>query len=163
MPTTDIREDWFMNQHFSKTELQKIYEWEQKSGKVADVVAVVGGFDLYHSEDKRKKILLGFQKQEYMLRRWAERLGYKISDGKTSKQFEVENGIKDQPASIGKEVFSNKALSIEYFEEERKFKIVSGDFALVTKRTASNAFEIQLLTSVEYNKWLESAKQKWTN
>ena len=97
---TDVRKDWFMNQHFNEAQLQQIYEWEQKSEKVADVIPTEGGFNLHHIEDAERKIDLCFMKDEYMLRRWAERLGYKISDGKTAKQFENENGIKDEPIVV---------------------------------------------------------------
>lgn len=152
----DIREDWFMNQHFNKKQLQQIYDWEQKSGKVADIIPTEGGFNLHHIEDNKHNIDLCFMKEEYMLRRWAERLGYKIGDGKTSKQFEKEKGIKDEDIEFGKEIYRNKATSIDFYKRGRKFRIVSGDYSLVAKRTASNSYEILLLTAGEYNKWLET-------
>ncbi len=155
----DVRKDWFMNQHFSKEQLQEIYDWEQISGKVADIIPTAEGFNLHHIEDKERKIDLCFMKEEYMLRRWAERLGYKTSDGKTAKQFEEEHEIKDEPLVVGKEIYREKATSISFFEGKRKFNIVSGDYALVAKRTASNSYEILLLTHDEYNKWLESEKK----
>ena len=57
---TDVRKDWFMNQHFNEAQLQQIYEWEQKSEKVADVIPTEGGFNLHHIEDAERKIDLCF-------------------------------------------------------------------------------------------------------
>lgn len=151
----DVREEWFMQQHFSKEELQQLFEWERKSGRVTEVKASVKeGFSLYHIEDVEGKIELCYMKEEYMLRRWAERLGYKMKDRKTSLQFEEEHGIKDLPIEIGEEVFREGRTTVTKYKN--KFHIVSGDFGLVTKRTASNAIEILLLNSEEYNEYLKN-------
>lgn len=157
---TDVRKDWFMQQHFDTDELQKIYDWEQKSGKVGDVISIPEGYVLRHIEDKEGNIDLCFMKEEHELRRWTERLAYKTSDGKTAQQFEDENGIKDEPFIVGKEVYREKATSITLYADKRKFNIVSGDYALVAKRTASNAYEILMLNGEEYNKYLEEERQK---
>lgn len=151
----DVRKEWFMQQHYNTEELQQIYEWEQKSGTVGDVVPVEGGFCLHNISDTERKISLCFMKEEHELRRWTERLGYKTSDGKTAQQFEDENGIKDEPVVYGKEIYRERATSINWFEDKKKFEIVSGDYAIVTKRTASNSYEILMLTSEEYAKHLE--------
>lgn len=156
---TDVRKDWFMNQHFSKEQLQQIYDWEQKSGKVADVIQVEGGFSLHHIEDSEKKISLCGMDEEYMLRRWAERLGYKISDGKTSDEYEKENGIADPEIIRGEEIFRIGSTSITSFFKGRKFQINSGDYGLVANRTASNAYEILLLDRKDYNEYLQNKKQ----
>jgi hypothetical protein len=155
----DVRQDWFMQQHFSEVDLQQIYEWEQISGKVAEVVPIDNGFNLHHIEDKERKIDLCFMQEEYMLRRWAERLGYTMSDGKTSKQFDEENGKQDPPYVPGEEVFRKGRTTLTLFGE-RKMHIVSGDYALVAKRTASNAYEILLLDGKEYTEYLEEQKVK---
>lgn len=104
--SNDCRKDWFMQQHFSPEELQQIYDWEQESGKIAKVINDAEiGFAAHHILDVENKIDLCRMKEEYMLRRWVERLGYKTKDGKTAKQFEEENGIKDEPRIEGKEIF----------------------------------------------------------
>jgi len=79
-----------MQQHFSSEELQQLYDWEQLSGKVANIKKVDGGFIMYHVEDKEHKIDMCFMEEEYMLRRWIERMAYKTSDGKTAEQFEMD-------------------------------------------------------------------------
>lgn len=166
----DIREDWFMNKHFSKDELEEIYQWEQEAGKVAKIITKDNFpdllndeyFALVHINDLSNRIILCSMKEEYMLRRWAERLGYTINDGKTAKQFEEENGIKDEPINVGKEIFrgegSIERTSITQFGE-RKFTIVSGDFAVIAKRTASNSIQIELLDSHQYAIYLEQQKK----
>ena len=155
----DCRKDWFMQQHFSPEELQQIYDWEQESGKIAKVIKDTDGFVAYHILDGENKIYLCRMKEEYMLRRWLDRLSYNANDGKTVKQFEEETGIKEEPVIKGKEIFRtplpNDNTSITQYGE-REFKIVSGDYAIVTKRTASNAFKILLLDSKEYNEYLQS-------
>jgi len=152
--SNDCRKDWFMQQHFSAEQLQQIYDWGQKSGKIADVVPIDEGFSLHHIEDTERKIGLCFMKEEHMLRRWAERLAYKMSDGKTWKQFEEEHGIKDE-IIIGNEVWRENKTSLTKYGD-KKISIVSGDYALVAKRTASNAYEILLLDRKEYNEYLQS-------
>ena len=153
--THDVRKDWFMNQHFSEKQLQQIYEWEEKSGKIVNVVPTEEGFTIYHIEDREKSIDLCFMKEEYMLRRWVERLGYKTSDRKTSQQFEDEHGIKDPKPIPSKEIFRVDATSIA-LSENNKFFIVSGDYALVAKRTSSNAYTISMLTREEYAEHLKN-------
>lgn len=152
----DVRKDWFMNQHFTK---EQLYGWEKISGKVAEVVKTPEGFFLHHIEDLEKKIDLCFMKEEYMLRRWTERLGYKTKDGKTSKQFEEENGIKDPPVIVGEEIFRKDRTSISKFGD-KKFTIVSGDYAIVANRTASNSYEILLLDNKEYVEYLEKKSKE---
>lgn len=158
--TKDVRKDWFMNQHFDEGQLQQIFDWEQKSGKVAKVVPTQDGFILVHIEDTGHKIDLCFQKEEYELRRWAERLGYKTSDGKTAKQFEEENGIKDEPIEYGKEVYREGNTSLTFYAGKKEYSLVSGGFGLAAKRTASNAFTIRLLNSAEYADYLNSDDSK---
>lgn len=156
---TDVRQDWFMNQHFSKEELEKIYAWEQSSGKIACIVSTEEGFKLFHINDTNHEIDLCVMKEEYMLRRWSERLGYTTNDGKTAKQFEEENGIKDAPVVVGEEIYREELTSISFFKDTKKFQIVSGDYAVVANRTASNSYEILLLTSEQYAEYLKQNKK----
>lgn len=146
-----------MQQHFNKEQLQQIYEWEQKSGKVANIVAVQSGFTLHHIEDTEHEIVLCFMEEEYMLRRWTERLGYVTSDGKTSKQYDEEHGKTDPPSLPRTEIYRNHnhagSTTIDKIGD-RKFAIVSGEYALVANRTASNSYEILLLDDVEYAEYL---------
>lgn len=156
----DIRKDWFMNQHFTKEQLQQLYDWEQLSGKIVDIISHEGeqGFTLHHIEDVERGIDLCFMKEEYMLRRWAERLGYKTRDGKTAKQFEEEHGIKDEPIIAGKEVWAEDGIFVTQFGEKR-LQVLSNKYAIVAKRTASNSYEILLLDSKEYSEYLEKNNQ----
>jgi hypothetical protein len=156
---TDVKKDWFMQQHFNSEELQQIYEWEQKSGKVGDIIPGGPGFCLYNIADTERKIILCSMQEEYMLRRWTERLGYKTSDGKTAQQFEDEHGIKDAPIVAGKEVYEEDHFFLTKYGEN-KFKVLSSKYSLVAKRTASNAYEILLLNSEEYAKHLEEERNK---
>ena len=85
MAEDDIRQSWFMNQHFSPEELEQIYQCDQKYGKVCKVVPNDIGFNLFHIEDTEQKIDLVFMKEEEQVRRWGERMGYSFEDGKTSQ------------------------------------------------------------------------------
>jgi len=155
--TDDIRKSWFMQQHFTTEELESIYQWEQVSGKTA-VVIPTDGYSAYHVADTSKSICLCTMAEEYMLRRWIERLGYKTWDGMTAKEFEEAHGIITPPVIQGTEVFRKGKTSITQYGDTR-FSIVSGDYSIIAKRTAANAYDIMLVTREEYGKWLEEQKK----
>lgn len=160
---TDVRKDWFMQQHFDSDQLQQIYNWDQDAGRIAESVKTTEGFVLYHIQDAERKIGLCFMKEEYMVRRWADRLGYKMSDGKTSNEFDKENDLEDPPYIATTELWREDLTSLSRRGDEKKLSIISGDYALVAKRTASNAYEILLMDKNEYAKYLEAIHEHTTN
>lgn len=153
----DVRKDWFMQQHFSPEELQKLFDWEFRYGKVGVVVSEKLGYSLYNCADIDHELCLCFMAEEYMLRRWADRLGYKMIDGKTSEQFEREKGIADPPLKTGTLIFKIGRLSITDFVTH--IDIISGDGALVAERTASNAYTLRQLNNKEMTNTLKQKKE----
>ena len=83
---SDVRNDWFMQQNFTKEELEKLYQWETKSQKVCVIAGNEDdGFNAFHIEDAEHLIDLCYMKKREMLLRWISRLGYVTNDGETFK------------------------------------------------------------------------------
>lgn len=74
----DIREDWFFNQHYSKDELNQLWEWSQKSGEIVDIKINNGKWSGFHIEDTEFTIDIAGQSTESDCRIWMERLGFKV-------------------------------------------------------------------------------------
>ena len=75
----DVRKSWFMQQHFSPEELQRLYEWEILGGKIAKIVNDADGWKAFHKLDDNNEIDMCRMDDEEMLRRWINRLGYTVS------------------------------------------------------------------------------------
>lgn len=146
---------WFMKENFTDEELTLLQSWIDKSGSVAEVHLNDGRFQLHHIEDEHKMLVLCIMDEEYMLRRWAERLGLTMKDGITSKEYDKLHG-KEEVYVPSIELWREGRTSISRKEGESKLTIVSGDYRIVTKRTASNAYEILFLTNEEYEEQLKN-------
>ncbi len=151
----EIINSWFIKEHLNEAELVLLQSWLDKSGSIVDVFPSNNRFQLHHIEDKAKVLILCVMDEEYMARRWAERLGFTMRDGVTSKEYDAKHGKTDvYVPSV--ELWREGRTSLSRKEGENKLTIVSGDYCLVTKRTASNAFEILLLNGKEYREYLQN-------
>ena len=76
--TTDFRESWFMNQWYSKEELETLWNWSQKSGFNVHVEFVNGKWSGFHVEDYNMEIDLGGQPTEEDCVNWMGRMGFDV-------------------------------------------------------------------------------------
>lgn len=152
---TTITESWFMKQHFNETELLTLKSWEDKSGMIAEAFLVDGRYQLHHVEDVNKSIILCVMDEEYMVRRWAERLGFAMKDGLSCKEFEAANGIVETVYEQGVEIYRNEEEGLFITKYKDHVSVVSHK-PLVGIRTASNSYNLQLMTSEGYAEYLKN-------
>ena len=74
----DIREDWFFNQWFSKEELEKLWQWIQKSGNNVNVREFKGKWTGFHIEDKDSEIDLVAMPTKKDCENWMKRMGFDV-------------------------------------------------------------------------------------
>jgi hypothetical protein len=75
---TDFREDWFMNQWYSKEELERLWNWSQKSGFFVQVILHNDKWSGFHIEDENLEIDLAGQPTEEDCTNWMTRLGFEV-------------------------------------------------------------------------------------
>lgn len=121
----DIREDWFMNQHFTKEELQILYDWGEAIGRIEEEKEI-GKFCLYHIKDIDKKIPLVYQPTAQDVRKWAERLGYSFEDGKTWRDFEEKEKVPKSKKENTEKEFKEFKVNHSTVENYIVFKYPSG-------------------------------------
>lgn len=76
--TTDFRQDWFMNQWYSKEELEKLWIWCQKSGFNVHVECINEKWSGFHIEDCDMEIGLAAQPTEEDCINWMGRMGFDV-------------------------------------------------------------------------------------
>lgn len=74
----DFREEWFMNQWFSKEELEKLWSWSLESNKIR-AKEVDGKYLGYHVLDKDFEIDLVSMPTEKDCQNWIKRLGFEVA------------------------------------------------------------------------------------
>jgi hypoxanthine phosphoribosyltransferase len=73
-----ITDSWFMNQWYSKEELQQLQEWIDKSGTNVEVKLKDSKWSGFHIEDKNMNIDLAGQDTEEDCRNWMKRLSFTV-------------------------------------------------------------------------------------
>jgi hypothetical protein len=69
--------DWFLNQHFSKEELEKMWNWKQISNS-AKAVEVDGVWIGFHVEDTNHEVDLVEMTTQNQCENWLSRLGFDV-------------------------------------------------------------------------------------
>jgi len=72
----DFRNDWFMNQHWSKDELETLWEWS-KNDNNTKIIKTNGKYIGYHIKDLNNSISLISMKEKSQAINWIKRLGFK--------------------------------------------------------------------------------------
>jgi len=76
--SNDFREDWFMNQWYSKEELERLWNWSQSSGFKVNVKLHNDKWSGFHIEDYDMEIDLAGQNAEEDCINWMSRLGFEV-------------------------------------------------------------------------------------
>ncbi len=70
-------EDWFFNQHFSKEELEKLWNWKQISN-LTKAVEKDGSWVGFHTEDANQEVDIVDMDSKEMCENWLSRLGFDV-------------------------------------------------------------------------------------
>jgi len=89
---TDIRTDWFMNQWYSKEELQQLWEWIQEGGEFVTIQKNNDKWSGFHILDKDKKIDLAGQPTKTDCKNWMKRLGFEIKLERDGSHVHLNTG-----------------------------------------------------------------------
>lgn len=92
--TKDFREDWFMNQWYSKEELETLWQWCQKSGFNVHVEYVNGKWSGFHIEDHNMQIDLAGQQTEEDCINWMGRMGFDVVPITEMRKMKLNKIIK---------------------------------------------------------------------
>ena len=74
----NIKDEWFMQQHYSTEELKKLQGWIDQSGNNVEVKEVDGKWSGFHILDKEMKIDLAGQSTKEDCCNWMKRLGFNV-------------------------------------------------------------------------------------
>ena len=74
----DFREDWFMKQWYSEEELNKLWDWCQKSGFNVYIKCCDERWSAFHIEDYDMEIGLAGQRTEEDCVNWMGRMGFDV-------------------------------------------------------------------------------------
>lgn len=78
---TDVRKEWFYQQHFSTEELEQLHQWNGEQGMKAIVAMNDGGnYGGYHIADKGRTIMLVAYADKGMCETWIRRLGFELEE-----------------------------------------------------------------------------------
>jgi len=83
----DFRNDWFFNQWYSKEELEKLWNWVEKSGNKVEVKEKNGKWSGFHIEDKDLEIDIAGQPTVEDCCNWMKRLGFEVVEKHIGKQI----------------------------------------------------------------------------
>ena len=81
--------DWFLNQHFSKDELEKLWNWKQKSNLVIPIKKD-GKWIAYHTEDTEMEIDLVEMPTKKDCENWIKRLGFEVEEVIVSRSKKIK-------------------------------------------------------------------------
>lgn len=74
----DFRDDWFFNQHYSKDELNKLWNWVEKSNNHVNVKEHNGKWSGFHVLDTEMEIDIAGQPTKDDCGNWMKRLGFEV-------------------------------------------------------------------------------------
>lgn len=69
-------DDWFMNQHYSKEELQQLDDWVEESGNDVVIKFINNKWSGFHVNDINLKIDIAGQETKEDCMNWMKRLGF---------------------------------------------------------------------------------------
>jgi chemotaxis receptor (MCP) glutamine deamidase CheD len=74
----DIRDNWFFKQHYTREELETLWEWIKEAGNNVNVLEHKGVWSGFHILDKDMKIDIAGQRTQEDCMNWMRRLGLNI-------------------------------------------------------------------------------------
>jgi catechol-2,3-dioxygenase len=87
--------NWFLDQHFTKKELEKIWNWSEISN-TAVAVEKEGNWWGYMTEDKNQEVELVVMETKEACENWIKRLGFELfSDLKGTALFPADDSKLD--------------------------------------------------------------------
>ena len=72
-----FKRDWFLNQHFTDEELDKLWDWSEISN-TAKAVEKEGNWWGFMTEDKDQEVELVVMENKKDCEQWIERLGFEL-------------------------------------------------------------------------------------